>query len=178
MKYLLCSILLIYFFFASGISYELFTPNITDHVESPYNIGLSAPRTGIVGIATEDDIQAIEWLKGNAKGRKIVSDYNGYCIVHGYVQNHVDNLRYGSLTDIKSGDLIFLSSWNIRNQKYIEAIGVGVREVYRIPDEIYSNKVLYGMDVNKLPLAWDGKNHWMVDIENWHNSGAVILEKE
>lgn len=135
MKYILCSVLLIYLFFASGIAYEIATPMLTNRIEAPYSIGLSAERTGIMPVATESDIKAIQWLKDNTQRRKIVSDYNGYLLVHGFVQNHVDNLRYGNLTNIQEGDIIFLSSWNIRNQKYVEgAGGVGIREVYDLPD--------------------------------------------
>jgi uncharacterized membrane protein len=134
MKYLLCSILLIYYFFCSGISYELFTPDVTNRVETPYNIGLSAPRTGIAPVASTDDTKALEWLKNNAVDRKIVGDYNGYCLVHGFLQNHVDNLRYGNLTDIKQGDLIYLTSWNVYNNVYVEPNGVGVREIFELPD--------------------------------------------
>jgi uncharacterized membrane protein len=134
MKYLLCSILLIYYFFVSGISYELFTPMVTGRIETPYNLGLSAPRTGIAPVADVDDTKALEWLRINAVGRKIVGDYNGYCLVHGFLQNHVNNLRYGNLTDIKKGDLIYLTSWNVYNDAYIEPNGVGVRERFKLPD--------------------------------------------
>lgn len=70
MKYALCSILLIYFFFVSGISYELFTPTVTDKIETPYNLGLSAPRTGIAPIADVDDAKALEWLKKTLRDAK------------------------------------------------------------------------------------------------------------
>jgi uncharacterized membrane protein len=133
MNYLLCSVLLIYFFFASGICYEIASPTTINHIEAPYNIGLSAERIGISDIATQDDLKAIQWLKDNANGRKVVSDYNGYCIQHGFMQNHVNNLRYGNLTDIHEGDLVFLTSWNVKNEKYIEPNGVGTREVYDLP---------------------------------------------
>ena len=134
MKYILCSILLIYFLFTSGICYELATPMVINHVESPYNIGLSAERTGITDVATQDDIKALNWLKNNAQGRKIIGDYNSYCLVHGVMQNHVNDLRYGSLTDINEGDIIFLTAWNTKNQKYIEPNGVGTREAYKLPN--------------------------------------------
>lgn len=140
MKYVICIVLLTYFFFTSGIAYEVFTPDSINIIETPYNIGLSATRNGVADIATEDDISALQWLKENAQGRKIVSDYNGYLLVHGFMQNHVDNLRYGSLTDIKRGDYIFLSSWNIQNGRYIEAIGVGLRESYELPDFISDDR--------------------------------------
>lgn len=137
MKYVICFVLLAYFFFTSGMAYEvLFTEDIINKIEIPYNIGLSAERSGVANIATENDIVVLQWLKENAQGQKIVSDYNGYLLVHGFMQNHVNNLRYGSLTDIKQGDLIYLSSWNIQNGKYIEAVGVGLREAYDMPNII------------------------------------------
>jgi hypothetical protein len=156
MKYILCSVLLIYYFFCSGISYELFTPNVINHVESPYNIGLSAERTGVSNIATQDDIKAIQWLKDNANGRKVVGDYNAYCIQHGFIQNHYDGFdRYGSLTNIKEGDLIFLTSWNVRTGKYIEPNGVGTREAYPLPDFSKGFKVLYSADEGKVRTHLD-----------------------
>jgi uncharacterized membrane protein len=163
MKYVLCSVLLIYFFFASGIAYEIATPMLTNKIEAPYSIGLSAERTGIMPVATESDIKAIQWLKDNAQGRKIVTDYNGYLLVHGFVQNHVDNLRYGDLTHIQEGDLIFLSSWNIKNQKMVEgAGGVGIREVYKLP-EFMDCKQIYSSDGSKMRIHYDS---------------ALILEKQ
>lgn len=149
MKYALCSILLIYYIFVSGISYELFSPLTTDHIETLYNIGLSASRTGIAPVADVDDIKALEWLRKNAVGRKIVGDYNGYCLVHGVLQNHVDNLRYGNLTDIKEGDLVYLTSWNVRNNAYVEPNGVGVREIFELPD-FSELKVIYDTGTAKV----------------------------
>jgi uncharacterized membrane protein len=149
MKYAICSILLIYYFFCSGISYELFTPDVINRVETPYNIGLSAPRTGITDVADVDDLKCLEWLKNNAVGRKSVGDYNSYCLVHGVMQNHVNYLRYGNLTDIKDGDLVYLTSWNVRNNAYIEPVGVGVREKYELPD-FSGFKVIYDSGTAKV----------------------------
>jgi uncharacterized membrane protein len=179
MKYLLCSILLIYYFFVSGISYELFTPTVTDKIEAPYNLGLSASRTGIAPVASIDDTKALEWLKINAVGRKIVGDYNGYCLVHGFIQNHVDNLRYGSLTDIKGGDLIYLTSWNVQNRKYIEPNGVGTREEFDLPDYIYNMKPLFvsSEGIYYRTVTWDN----LFDrglFNRIYDVGAIILEKE
>lgn len=156
MKYVLCSVLLVYSFFASGICYELASPMIINHIESPYNIGLSAERTGVSDIATQDDIKAIQWLKNNAQGRKVVSDYNGYCLQHGFMQNHVDNLRYGNLTDIHEGDLVFLTSWNVRNNAYTEPNGVGTRERYALPDFSKGYRLVYhsGWEANRTYPAW------------------------
>jgi hypothetical protein len=172
MKYILCSVLLVYSFFAGGLAYELFSPNVTDHVESPYSIGLSAERTGIFGVATQDDIKAIQWLKQNANGRKVATDYNGYCMQHGFMQNHYDGFgRYSSLTEIKSGDLVYLTSWNVRNQKYIEAAGgVGVRTAYPLP-KFEGCKILYSsINVNEPQVVEvDGELRFV---------HAMILEKE
>ena len=144
MKYILCSILLIYFFFTSGISYELFTNSVINHVESPYNIGLSAERTGVSNITTKDDIKAVQWLKDNAGDKKVVGDYSSYLIQHGFMQNHYNGFdRYGSLNKIEVGDLVFLTSWNVRNGKFIEPITVGVRESYPLPDFSKNFTVLY-----------------------------------
>jgi uncharacterized membrane protein len=178
MKYILCSVLLLYFFFTSGICYELASPNIINHIESPYNIGLSAERTGITDIATQDDIKALNWLKENAQGRKIVSDYNGYCLVHGFLQNHVNDLRYGNLTDIKSGDLVFLSSWNIRNHKYIEPNGVGTREGYDLPKFEEGYEIIYLGEAQTVYVTKSWGNFPQKIPNEIYFSGAVILEKE
>jgi uncharacterized membrane protein len=163
MKYALCSILLIYFFFVSGISYELFSPDVTNHIETPYNLGLSAPRTGIAPVASVDDTKALEWLRINAVGRKTVGDYNSYCLVHGVMQNHVDNLRYGNLTDIKEGDLVYLTSWNVRNNAYVEPNGVGVREIFELPDFSKGYRLVYSS-------AWEKDRNFPA----W----AKVLEKD
>jgi uncharacterized membrane protein len=145
MKYALCSLLLLYFFFTSGLCYELATPSTINHIEAPYNIGLSAPRTGVTDIATQSDIEALNWLKNNAVGRKTVGDYNSYCLVHGFMQNHFPYERYGNLTDIKSGDLVFLTEWNLTHQSYIEPNGVGTRERYFLPD-LSALKIVYATE--------------------------------
>jgi uncharacterized membrane protein len=144
MKYVLCFILLIYYFFCSGISYELFTPNVISHVETPYNIGLSAERTGISNITTQDDLDAVQWLKDNAGDKKVVGDYSAYLIQHGFMQNHYNGFdRYGSLNKIEVGDLVFLTSWNVRNKAFIEPNGVGTREKYPLPN-LSGLTVLFG----------------------------------
>lgn len=176
MKYALCSILLIYYFFTSGICYEIASPNVINHIEAPYNIGLSAERTGITDIATQDDIKALNWLKNTAQNRRIVGDYNSYCLVHGFLQNHVEYLRYGSLTDIKKGDLVFLTEWNVRNNAYIEPNGVGTREVYDLPDFSKGYRVVYETN-GEVSLMWsDGTLHESTLIR--YRIGPVVLEKE
>ena len=67
------------------------------------------------------------------------------------------NLRYGSLTDIHKGDLIYLSSWNIKNGKYIEAVGVGLRDSYDLLEFNYD----------------DGKEYRLI----YRSGNSMVIEK-
>lgn len=134
-------ILLIYFAFTSGSVFELTKSKLTGKLEMPYSIGLSAERTGIVAIATKDDIECLNWLNDNWDGEtSIVGDYNVYCLITGEMPQWfllVKHLRKGDLKYLPDKCYIFISSWNTRHQQYIEPLGIGLRKAYPLPEFNY-----------------------------------------
>lgn len=136
------SILLIYFMFTSGFTFEATKSKASDRIDIPYSIGLSAERTGVSNVVDKDDMECILWLKENWNGKSdVVTDYNTYCSVLPYIPVYFNlfyNDRKGMFHRMPEGECyIFVSSWNTRHQKYIEAIGVGRRKSYPLPEFSY-----------------------------------------
>ena len=137
-KYLLPSILIIYFLFTSGFIFEATKSESTEKLDLPFSYGLSAERTGIIGVATQDDLNCLNWINENWDGKShVIGDYNSYCLIQSWVTNYFslsNNLRYGTLVALPKDCYIFISSWNGENQKYIEPSGVGLRWQFPLPE--------------------------------------------
>jgi hypothetical protein len=136
-NYLIISVLLIYYLFTSGFIFEVTKSEVTDRVDIPFNYALSAERTGIVMVATQDDMNCMDWLNVNwDKKLPIIGDYNSYCLIQGNIPAYfflTNNLRKGDLTHIPDDCYIFVSSWNGEHGKFIEPTGIGVRKPFDLP---------------------------------------------
>lgn len=153
-------VMIVYFIFTSGLVYEITGSNVIHSVDTPYAIGLSADRTGVVATYTRDDVKAGEWLRDNANpDYMIVGDYNGWHLVSAYLG--LDRLRedkavYNPTFDNLPGKscYIFVTTWNTEHGLYIDSLwavmgGAGLRERYALPEFDYpivfrsGNAVIY-----------------------------------
>lgn len=144
-EWLLVTVIIIYYAFTSGAVFEITQSNSIDKVDTPYSVGLSAERTGVVGNYSPDDVKAVEWLEINAKpGYMVVGDYNGWHLVSAYLG--MDRLRedmamynptFDSLPDKPT--YIFTTTWNNTHGQYIDSLkdiwgGAGLRGSYPMPE--------------------------------------------
>lgn len=136
-NFLLVSLLIIYFLFTSGFVFEAVGSNTIDRLDIPYSLALSADRTGVTPLTTQDDINCMKWLRENWNGKyQVIGDYNAFVLITAntevlYTLNY--NRRKGNLTEILDECYIFISSWNTMHKQYIESVGTGVRRAYPLP---------------------------------------------
>lgn len=132
-------ILLVYFMFTSGIVYEATKTKAIDYWDSPYSVALSAERTGLVGIATKEDIECIKWLANESnQDLMIVSGYNGRQICAAYMPvyprliNVVGNAP-PTFNRFPAHCYMFITTWNTQHEQYIEPLEAGLRVKYDLP---------------------------------------------
>ena len=136
-------VLCVYFLFTSGLAFELSKQNDLTAFDTPYSVGLSAEKTGVVATYSDDDVVAAKWLS-ETTDTMIVGDYNGWHLVSSYAgltrlrePQASYNPTFESLPNKEH--FIFTTSWNNRKGKYIESIreiwgGAGLRESRTLPD--------------------------------------------
>jgi uncharacterized membrane protein len=134
-------ILVVYFIFTSGFVYEITGCDATNAIVVPYSFGLSAERTGLVGVFTKNDMACMEWLeKTYTNDYTVVADYNVSRLIYAYIPSiymaHKIVSEYvapPTFKDIPEHSYIFISEWNYRHDKYIEGVGIGLREMHDLP---------------------------------------------
>jgi hypothetical protein len=143
-KWIIASILLVYYLFTSGLVFKLNTVQGISSVETPYSFALSSEDTGIVGVYTEDDIICAKWLVNDSDPNiQIMADINGHVLLRSLIHNE-KRIMWGNKVDFYEGSIsgtyfsdierydkcyIFVTSWNTRHQIYIEGgqLGAGLR---------------------------------------------------
>lgn len=138
---LIVSLLITYFLFTSGLVFEASGSTNIDHLDIPYSLALSAERTGVTPLTTQDDIDCMKWLRKNWNGKyQVIGDYNTFVLITANTEILYRlnlNRRKGSLIDILDECYIFISSWNTRHKQYIESVGTGIRKAYPLPEFNY-----------------------------------------
>jgi hypothetical protein len=129
-RYFVCTVLILYFTFTSGMVYELFKCESTNRMVIPYSIPLSAERTGLSGIFTKDDMNCMRWVIEHSDGLNIIADYNVSLLVTGYLGKVKD---YSAIAEDK---YIFVSDWNARHKEYVEGSGLGLRIRHPLPENL------------------------------------------
>lgn len=129
----------IYLLFTSGFIYEVTQSEVIERVNLPYSSAFSADRTGLVGIYTENDIDAAKWI--SEQNYKVAGDVNAILLISGYVEAiprlkpSITCKRY-DMEEPEEGTLIFLTEWNIEHNKITKPINVGTRFYEEIPDNL------------------------------------------
>ena len=157
---ILVGLLVVYFIFTSGLVFEITQSNNISQIDTPYSVGLSAERTGVIAAYARSDVEAVEWLESQDKGNMmIVGDYNGWHLVSAYLGLNrlregkaVYNPTFDSLPDKPC--YIFITDWNTRHGRYIDSLrkvrgGAGLRGSYPLPEFDYpvvfqsENSIIY-----------------------------------
>ena len=146
-------LLLPYFIFNSGIVFEVAKLKPVDFIDVPYSISLSVHRVDVAGVFTENDVEAMDWLKeqitedtvqviyidvhsGNLLVQKLGTSLIGYS---------VKNLWFMEDDDV---GYIFLRQWNVENNMLTLYGGYASRQSYSMDDyEVLKDKIENGIVV-------------------------------
>ncbi|KKM79668.1 hypothetical protein LCGC14_1347630 [marine sediment metagenome] len=137
-----------YFVFTSGLVFEVSGHSDLTRLDTPYSVGLSAERTGIVAAYQPGDVDSARWLAYESdQGVMIVGDYNGWHLVSSYIglgRMRAEAVAYNPTLETLPDKpaYIFLTDWNTRTGKYVESIrgvrgGAGTRETRPLPPMPY-----------------------------------------
>jgi len=141
--WLMVGVMLVYFAFTSGGVFEAIDSEVIDRVDIPYSVGLSAQRTGVVGVYNADDVACARWIAYEADVKvPILGGYNGRHLVASFVTD-IPRLResIGQAPPMFSRGIpehcyIFLTTWNVEHGEYIESVSAGLRTGIALPVSI------------------------------------------
>lgn len=145
-KWILSAILLVYFVFTSGLVFEVTKSEVIGSMDVPYNFALSAERTGIVGVFTENDRKCAEWLMTNTDGKSpIYADINGFLLLTGYIEPYTQlEEPIAGKVEMQDSGYIFLTEWNIRHNEMVLHSGQpGMRICTPLPELIKEKRIIY-----------------------------------
>lgn len=163
-KWIIASLLLVYYLFTSGLIFKLNTVQGISSVETPYSFALSSEDTGIVGVYTEDDIRCARWLvEESDQSVPIVADVNGHLLLRSIIPDE-QRIMWGRMTNIYEGAVrgtyfsdierykkcyIFVTLWNNSHGTYIEGgqLGAGLRVSNPLPSFEYEEAYRSGKAV-------------------------------
>jgi uncharacterized membrane protein len=148
-----------YFIITSGILYEVTGMKDTARIEAPFSIALSSHRLDLMGNFSTQDGNAARWLKTSGTGTsRIYSDVHTWKILTlnqfpGYI------LALAPVINPDTGDLLFLTAWNVSHDELTFSLGYpGLR----------SHRSLSGF------VNGDGKDPWKERI--YANGATEILQ--
>ncbi len=144
------ALLVPYFFFTSGLVYEISGQQITDRVESPYSIALSSYRLDLTGIVNERDNAGARWLTERSYPQTILSSDVHACRAF-LLNSYPGKLAIFRKDGIVPEGYVFLSTWNVqKNEVSFASINrPGLRDIVKIDgwpilcDAVYKSNVIY-----------------------------------
>jgi len=152
-KWLIPTVLLVYFVFTSGLVFEAMKSTAIERIDLPYSIPLSSERTGIVGVFNNNDMDCIEWLINSSDQElPIVNDVNTKRLLHGFMERYprLFSEDYCRAYDAWSFDhlplddyYIFLSTWNVEHNNVILYLDTGTRKLLGLPADVYNLPIAY-----------------------------------
>ena len=136
---ILLSLLILYLAFTSGLVFE-FTQSNSGSIDIPFSYALSAERTGLTGVYSEDDLICAKWIAEKSdQSKMITADQNGYALLLDYMYCYPRQLFPGTLRSIDLYDLppdvyVFMTTWNNVHQETVLATGIGTRVLKGMPN--------------------------------------------
>jgi uncharacterized membrane protein len=135
-----------YFVFNSGIVFEVAKLEPIGFIDVPYSIPLSAHRVDIASVFTDEDVEAMDWLKAQflEDGLTIYADTHGANLMVQRIGMNVKEGQFKYLWQMADSDTgyIFLREWNVDNNKLTLYRDYGTRQSYSIDDyEVVRGKI-------------------------------------
>jgi uncharacterized membrane protein len=179
--WIVTTILLVYFIFTSGLWFWATDCKDTSKITTPFSWALSAEKTGLTGIATQDDINCVDWiLHESDQSMKVMGDSNAVFLLNGYMELLPDTwiilgredrlLTIHAISKVDKGYL-FLTDWNTRNERYIEPTDVGLRK--SLPLSISNGELVY--------IGYNGSDQmqsFSCYVEEVYRSGNSVIYKK
>ncbi len=140
------TILMTYFIFTSGLVFETTKSKNISYLDLPYSIALSAERTGIVGVFTENDVECAKWLANNAeKGVLIYADANGFVLLTGWLEPYKQLVEVFSKMPEKFPEksYVVLTEWNVKNELLVIHTGQAGLRVYQPLPKLEDKKIIF-----------------------------------
>jgi uncharacterized membrane protein len=132
------AILMPYFLFTSGFTYEVTGQKVTDKVDTPYSIALSSYRLDLAGVFSLQDGAAADWLSKNANNEtNVYVDSHGFKILGFYDYPGKLEILPGNGEGLKCDNYIYLTGWNVLHNQLTYTIyrTAGLRQHIN-PDDI------------------------------------------
>jgi uncharacterized membrane protein len=158
-----CSLVILvpYLIFNSGIVFEVAKLEPNNYIDVPYSIPLSANRVDIASVFTNEDVEAMDWLKARYLDDRstIFTDTHGGNLMVQRIGMEVQNGDFKYLWQINENDTgyIFLRKWNVENKKITLYGSYGTRESH---------------DISKYPILESKIKNGQVIFDN----GAKVIE--
>ena len=108
-----CIILAAYFAFTSGVVAEVTGNTHTERIDVPISVALR-PEANIMGLFTDNDIKAAEWLAANDPISVVYTDLNGHTLLLGYTP---ECGFWEKEPNIGHDYYLFLLEWNHEHRK-------------------------------------------------------------
>ncbi len=155
-KLVACSTLILlvpYFIFNSGVVFELAKLEPRGFIDVPYSIALSGHRVDIASIFTEQDVEAMDWLKGQflseneSNYKMIYTDTHGGNLLVQRIGSYIKEGEFKYLWQMLESDTgyIFLRKWSVDNNKLTIYGDYGSRQSYSIDDyDVLKSKIENG----------------------------------
>jgi len=124
----ICTLLLAYFVFTSGLIFEVTKCQTTGSINVPYSLALSTERTGILGVYNVDDVACAEWLIENKGELPLVADYNGCALLIGF------HFWFEPMPQFAGAYHLFLTTWNTQHKKMVVGSQPGLRRYNPLPN--------------------------------------------
>jgi len=128
-----------YFAFNSGAVFEMAKLEPKGFIDVPYSIALSGHRVDVASIFTEQDVEAMDWLKahvlvagGSGISEMIYGDTHSGSLAVQRIGSYLD--KWGRIDRIGKDDAgyIFLRKWNVDNNKLTAYGDYGARQSFSI----------------------------------------------
>lgn len=120
----------VYYIMTSGFIYEVTKNDEVNKVDVPFSVAFSNDRIGFVGIYNDDDIACAEWLTYKSDlNLPILVDYLSVSAI-------IEIDGYNRITYVKpeAKHYLFLNTWNIENNKWVNGWVEASRQYSDLPD--------------------------------------------
>jgi len=126
----ICTLLICYYAFTSGLIFEVTKDTVLDKVNVPYSVSLSNDRVAIVTIPSEGDWDCIKWIAHRRPEALIV--WLDYCSSSLLLE---ENYGIGASYNEPSGaHYLYLSSWDTQHNQIVFGKSPGFRIPRALPD--------------------------------------------
>lgn len=147
-----------YFVFNSGMVFEIAKLEPTGFIDVPYSIALSGHRVDLAGLFTKEDVEAVDWLKGNIGNGVVYSDANGVKLLIQRMGITMDmdlgtslagKIRLLEKMKPDAGGYIYMRKWNVDTNtftfqgEYASRVSYDIKDLEMIDSKLSKGEVVF-----------------------------------